>query len=112
MSVRILDKDYQVSAPPAEQQALLNSAKLLDERMRDIRSAGRVVGVERIAVMAALNISHELLQMRGGGGQGDMLTQDRLREMSERIDQVLAKAEPASTETNPEASSESSSSDA
>lgn len=62
--VQILDKDYQVSCPPEERNALLQSALLLDERMRTIRRGGAVIGLERIAVMAALNLSHELLQAK------------------------------------------------
>ncbi|MEM1141940.1 MAG: cell division protein ZapA [Pseudomonadota bacterium] len=61
-TVSILDKEYQVACPPEQQAELLLSAKHLDEQMRSIRSHGKVIGLERIAVMAALNISHELLQ--------------------------------------------------
>ena len=60
--VSILDKEYQVACPPEQEDQLLGSAKYLDKRMRDIRDTGKVIGLERIAVMAALNISHELLQ--------------------------------------------------
>ncbi|MEL7043695.1 MAG: cell division protein ZapA [Pseudomonadota bacterium] len=69
-SVTILDKEYQVACPPEQQAELLLSARHLDEQMRAIRSTGKVIGLERIAVMAALNISHELLQMRSGVGVG------------------------------------------
>jgi cell division protein ZapA len=62
--VKILDKEYQVACPREERQALTESAHLLDERMKAIRSSGAVIGLERIAVMAALNLSHELLQAR------------------------------------------------
>lgn len=65
--VKLLDKEYQVACPPGQQEALLKSAQYLDRKMRDIRITGKVIGVERIAVMAALNISNELLQ---GGGAG------------------------------------------
>ncbi|MEM1191471.1 MAG: cell division protein ZapA [Pseudomonadota bacterium] len=65
-SVTILDKEYQVACPPEQQAELLLSARHLDEQMRAIRSTGKVIGLERIAVMAALNISHELLQTRNG----------------------------------------------
>lgn len=70
-SVTILDKEYQVACPPEQQAELLLSARHLDEQMRAIRSTGKVIGLERIAVMAALNISHELLQTRNGAGAGD-----------------------------------------
>ncbi|MEE4277136.1 MAG: cell division protein ZapA [Halieaceae bacterium] len=65
-SVTILEKEYQVACPPEQQADLLLSARHLDEQMRAIRSTGKVIGLERIAVMAALNISHELLQARNG----------------------------------------------
>ncbi|MBK9665516.1 MAG: cell division protein ZapA [Gammaproteobacteria bacterium] len=58
VKVNILDKDYQVSCPAAERDALVESARYLDQQMRTIRQGGKVVGVERIAVMAALNITH------------------------------------------------------
>jgi cell division protein ZapA len=64
VAVRILDKEYQVACPADERQALLDSAQLLNDRMKVIRGSGSVVGLERIAVMAALNLSHELLQAR------------------------------------------------
>ena len=59
--VRILDKEYQVSCPPAEQEALLKSARYLDENMRKIKGRGNIHGLEKISVMAALNITHEML---------------------------------------------------
>lgn len=68
VSVSIMDKEYQVACPPDQQAELLLSAKHLDEQMRAIRSTGKVIGLERIAVMAALNISHELLKTRNGSG--------------------------------------------
>ncbi len=66
VSVKILDKEYQVACPPEQQAELLLSARHLDEQMRAIRATGKVIGLERIAVMAALNISHELLKARSG----------------------------------------------
>lgn len=62
VSVHILDKDYQVACPEGQQEDLMISARYLDRQMRTIRDTGKVIGLERIAVMAALNISHELLQ--------------------------------------------------
>jgi len=62
VTVRILDKDYQVACPADQEAELLVSAKYLDKQMRGIRESGKVVGLERIAVMAALNISHALLR--------------------------------------------------
>jgi len=62
VTVKILDKEYQVACPEEQQTELIVSARYLDKQMRAIRDSGKVIGLERIAVMAALNISHELLQ--------------------------------------------------
>ncbi|QFU77503.1 cell division protein ZapA [Halioglobus maricola] len=67
VTVKILDKDYQVACPPEQEAELVVSAKYLDKQMRSIRETGKVIGLERIAVMAALNISYELLQASEGG---------------------------------------------
>ncbi|MBW4934555.1 cell division protein ZapA [Marinobacter sp. F4206] len=62
VEVKILDKEYLVACPEEEREALLRAARHLDSKMREIRSSGKVFGTERIAVMAALNITHELLE--------------------------------------------------
>ncbi len=69
VSVKILDKEYQVACPPEQEAELMVSAKYLDKQMRGIRDSGKVIGLERIAVMAALNISHELLQASEENGE-------------------------------------------
>ncbi len=61
VTVQILDKDYRISCEPGEKASLLESVKFLDCKMREIRSTGKVIGTDRIAVMAALNLAHELL---------------------------------------------------
>ncbi|MCK2150751.1 MULTISPECIES: cell division protein ZapA [Marinobacter] len=60
--VKILDKEYLVACPDEEREALTRAARHLDSKMREIRASGKVFGTERIAVMAALNITHELLE--------------------------------------------------
>lgn len=67
VTVKILDKDYQVACPEEQEAELVSSAKYLDKQMRGIRETGKVIGLERIAVMAALNISYELLQASDHG---------------------------------------------
>ncbi len=62
VTVTILDKEYKVACPEEQEAELVVSAKYLDKQMRSIRDTGKVIGLERIAVMAALNLSHELLQ--------------------------------------------------
>ena len=61
LEVKILEKDYLVSCPPEEQASLSFAASHLDKKMREIRSSGKVHGTERIAVMAALNITYEMM---------------------------------------------------
>ncbi len=64
VSVRILDKEYQVACPPSERTDLLDSAEVLNTKMREIRDSGRIVGLDRIAVMAALNMANDLLHAK------------------------------------------------
>ncbi|WP_111657661.1 cell division protein ZapA [Isoalcanivorax indicus] len=59
--VHLLDKEYRVACPPGERDNLLRAARHLDQQMREVRDAN-VIGLERIAVMTALNLAHELLQ--------------------------------------------------
>ena len=61
VTVTILDKDYQVNCPEEEKPQLEHSARYLDQKMNDIRQSGRIIGLDRIAVMAGLNITHDLL---------------------------------------------------
>jgi cell division protein ZapA len=61
LDIFILDKAYKIACPPAEQDNLQRAAQFLDRKMREIRGSGKALGLERIAVIAALNISHELL---------------------------------------------------
>jgi len=89
--VKILDKEYQVACPREERQALIESAQLLDERMKSIRGSGAVIGLERIAVMAALNLSHELLQAKVPRGAATADSTD-LQRLSNKIDKALSNA--------------------
>jgi cell division protein ZapA len=91
VTVRILEKDYHVTCPAAERPALLDSAEYLNRKMREIRDSGKVVGLDRIAVMAALNIVNELLQSRGHdeGVESDIAA--RLKAMRERVESALSR---------------------
>ena len=66
VTVKILEKDYQVACPEEQEAQLTMSASYLDKQMRGIRDSGKVIGLERIAVMAALNIGYELLSATDG----------------------------------------------
>ncbi|MFO1417677.1 MAG: cell division protein ZapA [Methylotetracoccus sp.] len=85
IKVQILGKEYPVACSPDEQHELLIAARYLDDKMRKIRDTGRVIGTERIAVMAALNIAHELLQEQRDS-QGSQTIAGRLSAMRERLD--------------------------
>jgi cell division protein ZapA len=89
VTVRILEKEYQVACPPGERNALLDSAEFLNARMREIRDTGKVVGLDRIAVMAALNMANELLRARTKGDALENEARQRLRGMRERVEGAL-----------------------
>ncbi len=93
VSVRILEKEYHVTCPPEERAALLDSAEYLNRKMREIRDSGKVVGLDRIAVMAALNIVNELLQSRGRdeGVESDLAL--RVKAMRERVESALTRGQ-------------------
>lgn len=88
LEVFILDKPYRVNCPAEEQEALRQSAAYLDKKMRDIRNSGKIIGLERIAVIAALNISHELLAAnRHAKADGQSL--ESLGKLIARLDQAI-----------------------
>jgi len=89
VTLYILDKEYRVGCPPEERSNLEQAARHLDSTMRDIRNSGKVIGVERIAVMAALNISHEMLT--GNHDQGGALAEqkEQISDLVKRLDQAL-----------------------
>jgi len=93
VSVRILDKEYQVACPASERTELLDSAEMLNAKMREIRDSGRIVGLDRIAVMAALNMANDLLhaQARDRLLEGDISS--RLRIISDRVESALGQSQ-------------------
>lgn len=90
LDVLILDKEFRVACPDEEREELLEAVAYLDKRMREIRDAGKIISTERIAIMAALNITHDLLTTRLGGGfdMGDF--KRRMQLMQTTIDVTLA----------------------
>jgi cell division protein ZapA len=89
VNVKILDKEYQVSCKSDERADLLDSAELLNSKMLEIRDSGKVTGLDRIAVMAALNIANELLLERGHGDTIEVDAAGRLQAMRERVETAL-----------------------
>ena len=92
VSVRILDKEYQVACPPDERTDLLDSAEVLNIKMREIRDSGRIVGLDRIAVMAALNMANDLIHAQARDQEIEGGLSDRLKMISDRVDNVLSNA--------------------
>ncbi len=89
VTVRIMEKEYRVACQEGEQDSLMASARYLDAKMREIRTAGRVIGTDRIAVMAALNLAHELLEQQDSKDDSSSAVVRRLRMMQEKIEIAL-----------------------
>jgi cell division protein ZapA len=93
VSVRIMEKEYVVACPYEERSALLDAAEFLNTRMREIRDSGKVVGLDRIAVMAALNLAHEFLKVRDRESKVDSGAGHRVRALRERVEGALGKGQ-------------------
>jgi cell division protein ZapA len=89
VSVRILDKEYQVACESEERTDLLDSAEILNSKMLEIRDSGRVVGLDRIAVMAALNMANDLLHAQARDRLIDGDLSGRLKNISDRVESAL-----------------------
>ncbi len=90
VTVKILDKEYQVACPEDQEAELAVSAKYLDKQMRSIRDTGKVIGLERIAVMAALNLSYELLQASEQTDTGAATPDDdSVKRLNRKLDDAL-----------------------
>ncbi len=91
VTVHILDKEYSIMCPQEERTNLVSAARYLDTKMREIRSSGQVLGADRIAVMAALNITHDLLhKQEAPQAQTSSATREQVRDLLDRVDLVLA----------------------
>ncbi|HEY5993063.1 MAG TPA: cell division protein ZapA [Gallionellaceae bacterium] len=90
LDITILDRDLRVACPEDERAELLDAVAYLDKKMREIRDSGKVASVERIAIMAALNIAHELLTTRLGTGFDMAEFKRRMGSMQATIDATLA----------------------
>ena len=93
LTVNILDREFRVNCPKSEQKNLVDSAASLDLRMREIRDTGRVIGVDRIAIMAALNLASELLSTEGTSNTAIESVNKSIDRMQEKIQQSLNETE-------------------
>ena len=88
LKIYILGKEYQVNCPPEEREALERSAALLNEKMEEIRHSSQIIGLERIAVKAAFNLAHDLIQTEQSAEQNSFAS-DVLQNMNSKIDSAL-----------------------
>lgn len=86
VNVKILDREYTVGVEPGEREGLTAAAHLLDARMREIRGGNRMAAIDRVAVLAALNLAHELLQLRSHSEQRDQALNQTLGELNRKLD--------------------------
>lgn len=86
VTINLLGKEFLIACPPEKRDDLLAAAKLLEKTMQEIKRSGKVFGLERIAVMAALNLSHDYLE----SSQQLRTVEQRCHRLSERMDRALA----------------------
>lgn len=91
VTINILDKEFRIACPDEEREALLQSASYLGRKMQEVRDAGKVVGIDRISIMAGLNIVHELLQYRAKIAEFDNIVTPKLLVLQDRVESLLDK---------------------
>ncbi|WP_298576310.1 cell division protein ZapA [uncultured Luteimonas sp.] len=89
VNVRLLDREYTVGVSADGRESLVAAAKLLDERMREVRGSNRMAAVDRVAVLAALNLAHELQQVRVENAQRDREMADLLESLQRKLDDLI-----------------------
>ncbi|MEQ1512490.1 MAG: cell division protein ZapA [Lysobacteraceae bacterium] len=89
-NIRILDREYTVGVDPEERDSLLSAARLLETKMREVRGSNRMAAVDRVAVLAALNLAHELEQLRNENASRDRELARTLSELNRRIDALAS----------------------
>jgi len=89
LQISVMGREFRVACPEHEQKGLLEAVDYLNKKMDEIRDNGKVVGLERIAIMAALNIAHELLSIRVGGGFDIAEVKRRMNHMETILDQAM-----------------------
>jgi cell division protein ZapA len=90
LQVNIMGREFRVACPEQEQKGLLEAVEYLNRRMQEVKSGGKVIGLERIAIMAALNIAHEFLSTKLGGGFDIAEIKRRIARMETVLDQALS----------------------
>jgi len=89
VKIVIMDKEFLVACPEEEQAALIRSADYLNDKMKDMQRSGKVIGMDRITIMAALNMAHELLKQGDSDTDLDQSFGNRLFTLQEKIDATM-----------------------
>lgn len=90
VAVKILGREIQVNCPDGQEHELLDAAYYLDQTMQTIRKQGRVIGLERIAIMAGLNMANELLQVRDQREEYIRMTNSSLQRLTDKLQKSLS----------------------
>jgi cell division protein ZapA len=90
LQINIMGREFRVACPEEEQKGLLEAVDYLNAKMNEIRDHGKVIGLERIAIMAALNIAHEFLTTKVGGGFDIAEIKRRMASMETVLDQAIS----------------------
>ncbi len=89
VAVNIMDKEYRIGCNEGEQEGLFSAARYLDSKMREIKASGKIIGTDRIAVIAALNITHEFLEQQQTQTYTSKTMEQRLKKLQVKIDEML-----------------------
>ncbi|MBA2239619.1 MAG: cell division protein ZapA [Lysobacter sp.] len=89
VNIKLLDREYTVGCGPDEQESLLSAARMLDSKMREIRGSNRMAALDRVAVLAALNLAHELQMLRQASEASDRELNDALGKLHRRLDALI-----------------------
>ena len=90
LTISIMNQEFQVACPEGEEEALQRAARYLSEQMQEIRQSGKVVGMDRIAIMTALNMSHELLSGQSKVQTSQDYAKLRIRALNDRLENAIA----------------------
>ena len=92
ISISILGRDYQIACPPEEEESLRKSARYLDQQMEQMRSRSASLGYEKIAVLAALNITHDMLKLSHEANNSEAASLRDIKQLEKKIDTALKSA--------------------
>jgi|TARA_B110000483_G_scaffold228870_1_gene292223 cell division protein ZapA len=92
VTITLMDKQYQINCDPQEREELLESARMLNQNMLEIRQSGGVIGLERIAIIAGLNVAHEMVKSQNSGATSELVSSgiERLRDKIDSAIQTLS----------------------